>query len=102
MPNLALKLGVLYRITAPVILLCSVGWKKWQTLFCGEKNVQSSNVQDKTLYFFCHHYKEPSGTYLMNVRSSLKVAMIFVAFFYAPVLVLVAEIHEKYDQRISI
>ena len=25
MPNLALKLGVLYRITAPVILLCSVG-----------------------------------------------------------------------------
>ena len=28
MPNLALKLGVVYRITAPVILLCSVGWKK--------------------------------------------------------------------------
>ena len=76
--------------------------KKWQTLFCGKKIVQSSNVQGKTLYFFCHHYKEPSGTYLMNVRSSLKVAMIFVAFFYAPILVLVAEIHEKYDQRISV
>ena len=38
----------------------------------------------------------------MNVRSSLKVAMIFVAFFYAPILVLLAGIHEKYDQRISV